>query len=40
MKSSTAILLLPACAMAADAFAADKPPRFWKTTSWAPIWAT
>jgi hypothetical protein len=33
MKSSTAILLLPACVVAADAFAADKPPQFWNLTT-------
>ena len=33
MKSSTAILLLPACLVAADAFAADKPPQFWNLTT-------
>lgn len=33
MKSSTAILLLPACIVAADAFAADKPPQFWNLTT-------
>ena len=33
MKSSTPILLLPACVMAADAFAADKLPQFWNLTT-------
>jgi hypothetical protein len=33
VKPSTAILLLLACVVAADAFAADKPPQFWNLTT-------